>query len=164
MSKLKRKKNIPFHKRRYYDFKKPSFPDAIPPSNFSNAIKLERFIKKAEQNNTGYIIIVRADNKMYSIEWQELVFDEMIKRENSGFVDIEPTEYFKNNERQINMTGSYFHGFHYFENEDDAKYVADLLYKYFETEIKPIFLMSNNASGEMFGVKANVSAEIMVWK
>ena len=161
---MKHKKNIPYKNRRYYDFKKPSFPESVPPSEFFNAIKLERFTNKAGQNNMGYIIIVYIDNEMYSIEGQKLIFNEMIKRENSGFVDIEPTEYFENHERKIEMNGSYFHGFHYFENYDDAEYVSNIMFKYFRTEIKTIFLMSNNATGEMFGVNTNVSSEIMVWK
>ena len=55
---MKHKKNIPYKNRRYYDFKKPSFPESVPPSEFFNAIKLERFTNKAGQNNMGYIIIV----------------------------------------------------------------------------------------------------------
>lgn len=153
-----RKKIVPFDKRRYYDFKKPIFENALKPTKFEHAIKLERFTCTPEHLGFGYVVLVRIDNLLYSMEGQRVFLNNTVKRD-GHFVDVQPTEYFKNDERQIKMNGSYFHGFHYFKYLKDAKEIANTLFKYFDTEIVEASIYYSNARGIMFGLETHVTTE-----
>lgn len=154
------KRKIRPENKRYYDFKQPSFPDCLPPSEFSNSIKLERFETIAEHLGFGYVIIVHVDGRVYSIEGERIMFNDTIKRKDSGFVEVEPTEYVNNSKYNISMNGSYYHGFHYFRTKKAAMEIAEKLFTYFDTEIVEASIYSSNARGTMLGVETHCTAEL----
>jgi hypothetical protein len=156
------KRKIPKSKRRYYDFKMPSFPDCRPPNKRKNWIKIERYGNVAEHLGFGYIIIIDIDNVPYCIEGEQVTFNDTIKRKDSHFVDVESTQYVNNSKYNISMHGSYYHGFHYFRTEEQAIEIAEKLYPSFPYEIKQASIYSSNARGIMLDTETHCTCELYI--
>jgi len=156
-----KKKVIRQDRRRYVDFKKPIFEDALPPDKRTHAVKLERFCGK-EHLGWGFIIIIDMDGVPYCIEGEEITFNDTIKRTDSHFVDVESTEYVNNKKYNIRMYGSYYHGFHYFRTENQAFEIAEKLYPLFPYEIKQASIYSSNARGTMLDIETHVTCELYI--
>lgn len=152
-------------KKKYFvDFKKPVL-EFVEESDFDNGIKLESFTCILEHLGFGYVIVLDIDGYYQTIEGQEVHFDDTIKRENSGFVDIEKSiDYFKNEEREIKMNGSYFHGFHYFRRLSDALQLTKTIFKMYNPVIAEASIYTSNARGLMFNIETHVTCEMYLHK
>ena len=160
---MNHKRNIPFKNRRYYDFKKPVFDAVVKPTKFNHSIKLERFEDVAEHLGFGFVIVVHIDSRIYSIEGERIFYNKTIKR-NGYFVDVEPTEYYRDSERKISMNGSYYHGFHYFKTYNEAVKIYELLFNKYNAEICMASIYTSNARGSMFDTETHVTTKIYIHK
>lgn len=147
-------------KERYVDFKKPAF-EFVEVGDFDSGLKLESFSCVPEHLGFGYVIVLDIDGYYQTIEGQEVHFGDTIKRQDSGFVDLEKsTGYFKNDEREIRMNGSYFHGFHYFRRKSDALQLTSTIFKMYNPMIVEASIYTSNARGIMLGLETHVTTQI----
>ena len=154
---MKRKRIVPFEKRRYIDFKKKIFEDIVLPEDYEHAIKLDGFLRIPEHLGFGFVILMCIDGCHYTIEGQQVIKGDTIKR-GSRFVDVEPTEYYKDTKLEVRMNGSYLHGFHYFADLEDAKTIASMIP--YDTEIVEASIYTSNARGVMMGVETHCTCEL----
>ena len=157
---MKYKKNIPFKNRRYYDYKKKTF-DGI--EHISEEVfRLERFGNFPAHTGIGYIGYIVAFKFDYpvTIEGQRIEFNQFMKRDGK-FVDIGGANYYKDNERSIDMVGSYYHGFHYFETYEEAEEIQKL-FELTPSEIYPISVYNSTAQGYINNVKTHVATKIYI--
>ena len=157
------KKYIPEKKRRYYDWKKPVFETKHIESGFESLFKLEKFTTE-KFTGIGYILLFQHDDGYYTIEGQKIEAFRKVKRTNAGFVDVDGTPYYKDNERSITLQGSYYHGFHYFRSKEEATYIREYVFRTFPVIVAQVAVTNMTASGTMFHIDTFVTTEIVVIK